>query len=255
MKYLRFQKPDTNQWSWGTIENGSMIEEFSDSYFNSSEKNGISFQLSQVKLGSPTLPTKIVAVGLNYRDHIQEFGHEVPDHPILFIKPSTAVLEPGGIILLPPQSSQVDFEGELAIVIKHTAHQITDQEAPNYILGYTCFNDVTARDFQRIDGQWTRAKSFDTFAPMGPWIVPVVDPNHLQIVTRVNGTIRQQSNTKHLVFPIYELVSYISHIMTLLPGDVIATGTPSGVGPLIPGDRVDIEIEGIGILTNLVRKA
>lgn len=255
MKYLRFQKPDTNQWSCGIIENGTMIEEFSNSYFNSSEKNGLSHQLTQVKLGSPTLPTKIVAVGLNYHDHIQEFGHEVPDHPILFIKPSTAVLEPGGTILLPTQSNQVDFEGELAVVIKQTAYQITVQAAPNYILGYTCFNDVTARDLQRIDGQWTRAKSFDTFAPIGPWITPELNPDSLQIITRVNGTIRQQSNTKHLVFPIYELVAYISQIMTLLPGDVIATGTPSGVGPLKPGDRVDIEIEGIGILTNLVRKA
>jgi 2-keto-4-pentenoate hydratase/2-oxohepta-3-ene-1,7-dioic acid hydratase in catechol pathway len=255
LKYLRFQKPDTNQWSWGIIENGTMIEEFSNSYFNSLGKNGLSHQLTQVKLGSPTLPTKIVAVGLNYHDHIQEFGHEVPDHPILFIKPSTAVLEPGGTILLPPQSNQVDFEGELAVVIKQTAYQITVQAAPNYILGYTCFNDVTARDLQRIDGQWTRAKSFDTFAPIGPWITPELNPDSLQIITRVNGTIRQQSNTKHLVFPIYELVSFISHIMTLLPGDIIATGTPSGVGPLKPGDRVDIEIEGIGILTNLVRKA
>ena len=185
-----------------------------------------------------------MAVGLNYHDHIQEFGHEVPDHPILFIKPSTAVLEPGGTILLPPQSNQVDFEGELAVVIKQTAYQITVQAVPNYILGYTCFNDVTARDLQRIDGQWTRAKSFDTFAPIGPWITPELNPDSLQIITRVNGTIRQQSNTKHLVFPIYELVSFISHIMTLLPGDIIATGTPSGVGPLKPGDRVDIEIEG-----------
>lgn len=149
----------------------------------------------------------------------------------------------------------MDFEGELAVVIKQTAYQITVQAAPNYILGYTCFNDVTARDLQRIDGQWTRAKSFDTFAPIGPWITPELNPDSLQIITRVNGTIRQQSNTKHLVFPIYELVSFISHIMTLLPGDIIATGTPSGVGPLKPGDRVDIEIEGIGILTNLVRKA
>jgi 2-keto-4-pentenoate hydratase/2-oxohepta-3-ene-1,7-dioic acid hydratase in catechol pathway len=254
MKYLRFLKPDTNQWSWGIIEKDSIIEEFSDSYFNSSEKNGFSLNLSQVKLGSPTLPSKVVAVGLNYRDHIQEFGHQVPDHPILFIKPSTAVLEPGGTILLPQQSNQVDFEGELAVVIKQTAYQITAQDAPNYILGYTCFNDVTARDLQSIDGQWTRAKSFDTFAPIGPWIVSKLNPNRLQILTRVNGTIRQQSNTKHLVFPINELVAYISQVMTLLPGDVIATGTPSGVGPLKPGDRVDVEIEGIGILTNLVRK-
>lgn len=255
LKYLRFQKPDVNQWKWGIIESGTKIEEFSDSYFYSLEKTGFSLQLNQAKLGSPTLPTKIVAVGLNYRDHIQEFGHEVPDHPILFIKPSTAVLEPGGTILLPPQSCQVDFEGELAVVIKHTAYQITASEAPDYILGYTCFNDVTARDLQRIDGQWTRAKSFDTFAPIGPWIVPDLNPDNLQIITTVNGIIRQQSNTKHLVFPIYQLVSYISHIMTLLPGDVIATGTPSGVGPLQPGDQVDIEIEGIGILNNLVRKA
>ena len=254
MKYLRFQKPDTNQWAWGIMENEPIVEELSNSYFDSLIKNGKSFDLSNIKLGLPTLPSKIVAVGLNYRDHIQEFGHQVPENPILFIKPSTTALETEGTIVLPPQSNQVDFEGELAIVIKQTAYHITVEEAPNYILGYTCFNDVTARDLQRIDGQWTRAKSFDTFAPLGPWIVPKINPNCLQIITRVNGIIRQQSNTKHLVFPIYELVSYISQIMTLLPGDVIATGTPSGVGPLYCGDRVDVEIEGIGILTNQARK-
>lgn len=253
MKYLRFQLPNTSHWNWGVVENHPIIEQLTHSYFESSIKNGQTYEISQVKLGSPVLPSKIIAVGLNYRDHIHEFGHPVPDHPILFLKPPTALIGPGDEIVLPRQSQQVDFEGELAVVIKKTAFQITREEAPGYILGYTCLNDVTARDLQKIDGQWTRAKSFDTFAPLGPWIVSGINPARLRIITRVNGIIRQQSETSQLLFSVNELVSFISRIMTLLPGDVIATGTPSGVGPLVPGDLVEVDIDEIGILTNQVK--
>ncbi len=253
MKYLRFLLPHSSQLAWGIIEKNQIIEQLTHSYFESEEKKGKTFPLSQVKLCAPTLPSKIIAVGLNYRDHIQEFGHEIPDNPILFIKPPTAVIGPEKEIILPHQSQQVDFEGELAVVIKKTARNLSPEYAPQYILGYTCFNDVTARDLQRKDGQWTRAKSFDTFAPIGPWIVTDVNPTHLHITTRVNGKKRQESDTSQLLFSVNHLVSFVSEIMTLLPGDVIATGTPSGVGPLSPGDVVEVEIEHIGILKNLVK--
>ncbi|MEI6158094.1 MAG: fumarylacetoacetate hydrolase family protein, partial [Atribacterota bacterium] len=227
--------------------------ELRESFFDSMVKTGVSFPLPRVRLCSPTFPSKIIAVGLNYRDHITEFGHEVPENPLLFIKPGTTVIGPEDTIILPPQSQHVDYEGELAVIIGKKARKITPEDAPRYILGLTCFNDVTARDLQRKDGQWTRAKSFDTFAPIGPWIVPGIDSSSLSITTRLNGQIKQRSNTSQLLFPVPTLVSFISQVMTLLPGDVIATGTPSGVGKISPGDVVEIEIQDIGILRNIVR--
>lgn len=212
-----------------------------------------SLKIDDVKLLSPCEITKAVCVGLNYGDHIEEMGDKRPDEPTLFIKPATAVIGPDDYIVIPKMSERVDYEGELAVVIKKTAKDVSEGDALDYVLGYTIANDVTARDLQSKDGQWTRAKSFDTFLPIGPWIETDVDPSNLEIKTYVNGVLKQHSNTKHLIFSVPKLVSFISHIMTLNPGDVILTGTPSGVGPLNSGDVVTIEIEGIGKLTNKVK--
>lgn len=199
-------------------------------------------------------PSKIVAVGLNYRDHAAEMKEALPDRPLLFLKPSTAVIEHGEPIIYPASTSELHYEGELAVIIKTRARHVTAADASLFILGYACANDVTARDLQRLDGQWTRAKSFDTFCPLGPRIVKDIDPGHLDITTRVNGVVKQHSNTSNLIFDVPALLSYISSVMTLLPGDVIITGTPHGVGPLQVGDEVEVEIEGIGILKNRIEK-
>jgi len=198
--------------------------------------------------------SKIIAIGLNYYDHARELKMPVPDHPIMFMKPSSAVIKNGGSIIYPRQSRNVHYEGELAIVIGKKAKNISKSAAGKYIKGYTCANDVTARDIQNIDGQWTRAKSFDTFCPLGPKVVKNIDPLNLNIHTRVNGKIKQNSNTKNMIFNVYELVSFVSSVMTLMPGDVIITGTPPGVGPMHVGNTVEVEIEGIGILKNKVVK-
>ena len=199
-------------------------------------------------------PSKIIAIGLNYYDHARELKMPVPDHPIMFMKPSSAVIKNGVSIIYPRQSKNVHYEGELAIVIGKKVRNISKSEAAKYIKGYTCANDVTARDLQNIDGQWTRAKSFDTFCPLGPRTVKNIDPMNLNISTKVNGITKQNSNTKNMIFDVYELVSFVSSVMTLMQGDVIITGTPPGVGPLSVGDTVEVEIEGIGILKNKVVK-
>ncbi|MBI2879788.1 MAG: fumarylacetoacetate hydrolase family protein [Candidatus Rokubacteria bacterium] len=208
------------------------------------------YPLKAVRLLPPCVPSKIVAVGLNYRDHAEEVGHAIPPEPIIFLKPSTALIGPGDEIVYPPITERVDYEAELAIVIRRRCRNAAAAEAPGYILGYTCLNDVTARDLQRRDGQWTRAKSFDTFSPMGPCIVTDIDPDNVEIEAYLNGERRQASNTKHFIFPVAEVVSFVSRVMTLLPGDVISTGTPSGIGPMQVGDLIEIRIEGIGSLRN-----
>jgi 2-keto-4-pentenoate hydratase/2-oxohepta-3-ene-1,7-dioic acid hydratase in catechol pathway len=197
-------------------------------------------------------PTKIIAIGLNYFDHAKELKMDIPDHPLIFLKPPTSIIGNGDVIILPPQTKELHYEGELAVIIKEKVKNVSKDEARRFIAGYTCANDVTARDLQRIDGQWTRAKSFDTFCPLGPRIVSDIDPQHLSIITRVNGTMKQNSNTINMIFGVFELVSFISEIMTLLPGDVIITGTPPGVGAIEVGDVVEVEIEGIGVLKNAV---
>ena len=209
--------------------------------------------IGDVWLLPSVLPSKIVAVGRNYRDHARERGKPIPIEPLLFLKPSTAVIGPNDSINLPEMSKKVDYEGELALVIKKKAYKLNeDTIVDDHILGYTCFNDVTARDLQDRDVQFTRAKSFDTFAAIGPCITTGIDPGALGVKTFLNGKLRQSGNTKNLIFPIPFLVRYISNIMTLLPGDVITTGTPAGVGAMNAGDRVDVQIEGIGILSNTV---
>lgn len=215
---------------------------------------GESLPLDQVKLLVPCRPSKVVAVGLNYKPHAAELKMALPDHPIIFLKPPTAVIGPGEAIVVPPGATRVDYEGELAIVIGRTARRVSVDDAPGCILGFTCFNDVTERDQQEADGQWTRAKGYDTFAPLGPWIETDLYPGELDLVTRVNGQVKQSANTRDCIFDAYELVSFISGAMTLNPGDVIATGTPSGIGPLRAGDTVEVDIEGIGKLVNPVKE-
>jgi len=197
----------------------------------------------------------VIAIGLNYRDHAKELNMPIPEYPIVFMKPPTSVIENGDDIIFPTQTQELHYEGELGIVISGQAKNVPVSEADRYIAGFTCANDVTARDLQRMDGQWTRAKSFDTFCPLGPRIVKDINPQDLSIATRVNGQVRQLSTTANMIFSVYELVAFVSGIMTLLPGDVIITGTPPGVGPLYPGDTVEIDIENIGILKNTVRSA
>jgi 2-keto-4-pentenoate hydratase/2-oxohepta-3-ene-1,7-dioic acid hydratase in catechol pathway len=211
--------------------------------------------LSDVTVLPPCVPTKVVALGVNYHSHGQEMNHTPPDEPLIFIKPATAVIGPEGKIIYPPSSQRVDYEGELGVVIKTVTRNVSKEAAKQHIFGYTCVNDVTARDLQAKDKQWTRAKSFDTFCPIGPCIETDLDPSNLALETRLNGVIKQQSRTSQLIFPVFELVSFISRVMTLLPGDVISTGTPSGIGPMQPGDTVEVTIEDIGTLRNYIVKA
>src|ERR1700722_8082180 len=207
---------------------------------------------NEVRLLAPAMLSKIVAIGLNYAAHAAEGNRELPKEPMLFIKPSTAVIGPGDEIIYPPQTTNLHYEGELAIVIGKPAKNVPIADARRYALGYTCANDVTARDLQRRDVQFTRGKGFDTFAPLGPWIVTDLDPSDLALETRVNGEVRQKSRTAQLIFNCDYLVSFISQVMTLLPGDVISTGTPAGVGPMKVGDVVEVEIERIGCLKNTI---
>ena len=208
--------------------------------------------LADVKILAPVIPSKVVCVGKNYADHAKEMGGEVPAEPVIFIKPNTTVIGEGDYIVLPPQSVNVHHEAELAIVIGALAKNVEIDRADEVIFGYTCANDVTARDLQNSDGQWTRSKSFDTFCPLGPWIETDLDPQDLAISCSVNGEIRQDGNTSDLVRSAREMVSWISHMMTLLPGDVILTGTPAGVSQIVNGDSVTVTIADIGTLTNPV---
>jgi 2-keto-4-pentenoate hydratase/2-oxohepta-3-ene-1,7-dioic acid hydratase in catechol pathway len=207
----------------------------------------------KVQLLAPVIPTKVVCVGKNYEDHAAEMGTPAPDEPLLFIKPATSVTGPDASVVYPPITNELHHEAELAVVISKVARHVKAEDAGGFILGYTAANDVTARDLQRRDGQWSRAKGFDTFCPLGPAIDTELDPlEGLSLICRVNGDIRQTGSTSDMVFGVGELIAYISQVMTLLPGDVILTGTPEGVGPIVAGDEVEVEIEGIGVLTNPV---
>ncbi|MGB9612648.1 MAG: fumarylacetoacetate hydrolase family protein [Candidatus Margulisiibacteriota bacterium] len=199
-------------------------------------------------------PSKIVAVGLNYKDHAKELKMDLPDHPVIFLKPPSSLIFDGDFIVYPSQTSELHYEAELAVVIKDRVKNLAVEETTKHILGYTCANDVTARDLQRLDGQWTRAKSFDTFCALGPKIISDIDPTRLDIRLYLNGKLKQSSNTANMIFDVYYLVSFISQIMTLEPEDVILTGTPAGVGPMEVGDLVEVEIEKIGRLANKVIK-
>ena len=214
---------------------------------------GARYPIEDIRLLAPVLPSKIVAIGRNYAEHARELGNDVPAEPLIFLKPSTAVVGPGDAIVRPVQlSERVDFEGELAIVFGRLCRDVPPARVPEVIFGYTCANDVTARDLQTKDGQWTRAKGFDTFCPLGPWIETSLDPADVQLTTTVNGEVKQDSRTSLLIHDIATLVSYVTAVMTMLPGDVLLTGTPAGIGPLVAGDSVSVSVEGIGELTNRV---
>jgi 2-keto-4-pentenoate hydratase/2-oxohepta-3-ene-1,7-dioic acid hydratase in catechol pathway len=238
--------------SWGALA-GDRVQPIGDPFEPLDvAPAGDGLPLDDVRLLAPCRPGKIVAIGLNYREHAREMGKALPAEPLLFLKPASAVVGPGAAIELPAESQQVDHEGELAVVIGRRARRVAVDEARAYILGCTCLNDVTARDLQRKDVQYTRAKGFDTFAPLGPVIATDVDPDDVWVEVRVNGQVRQRGHTGDMVFPVAELVARVSAVMTLEPGDVISTGTPPGVGPLRPGDTVDVTISGIGTLSNPV---
>jgi 2-keto-4-pentenoate hydratase/2-oxohepta-3-ene-1,7-dioic acid hydratase in catechol pathway len=208
--------------------------------------------LEMVRLVAPVRPGKIICVGRNYAEHAREQNVEVPDIPLLFLKPPSSVIGPGETVVLPPQSRQVEHEGELAVVIGQAGRWIPAEEALKHVLGFTVANDVTARDLQRRDGQWTRGKGFDTFLPLGPWIETDLDPSDVLVQTRVNGEMRQMASTREMMFPVEQLIAFISSVMTLEPGDLILTGTPAGIGSLLPGDVVEVTVEGIGSLSNPV---
>lgn len=206
-----------------------------------------------VQLLSPVIPSKVVCVGRNYEDHAAELGSDLPDEPLIFLKPATAVIGPDAAVVYPSASSNVHHEAELAVVVGRVAKNVAAEDSGRYIFGYTAANDVTARDLQKKDGQWTRAKGFDTFCPLGPVIETELDPlERLAIICRVNGEVRQAGFTSDMVFGVAEIFEYVSRVMTLLPGDVLLTGTPSGVGPVLPGDVMEVEIDGIGVLRNRV---
>jgi 2-keto-4-pentenoate hydratase/2-oxohepta-3-ene-1,7-dioic acid hydratase in catechol pathway len=251
MKLVRFAVPGNPGPVCGVVDKDEVVELEGD-LFSPLVRRKARHPLSRVALLPPCRPTKVVAVGLNYADHARELGFPIPDEPVIFLKPSTTIVGPGDAIVYPLASSQVDFEAELGVVIKDRINSITPGEAYGHILGYTCANDVTARDLQKKDGQWTRAKSFDTFCPMGPWIETDLDPGDLLVESYLNGERKQSSRTSQLIFKVDHLVSFISGIMTLHPGDLIITGTPGGIGPMQPGDEIEVRIEGIGSLKNTV---
>lgn len=256
MKICRFLH--NNKIKFGAIQDESIYEFDAGDIFSCEENNlkPDSLSKSEVKHLSPVVPSKIVCIGRNYSAHAAELGNEVPKEPLLFLKAPSAIITDEDPILIPPQSAQVEHEGELAIIIKKTCKNLTEKDNPfEFIRGYTCLNDVTARDLQRRDIQFTRAKSFDTFCPIGAFVETELDATDLQIKTSVNGIVKQAGRTSQMVFPVDYLVRYISNQMTLCPGDVIATGTPSGVSKLSPGDVCKVEIEGIGSLSNPVKSA
>ena len=251
MKIIRFSLG--KKTSYGILDDET-IRVIRGNPFNNLRYSGITCNLSDVKLLAPCVPSKIVCLGVNYRSHAGELNSQIPQSPLLFLKPPSAIIGPEDKIIYPEMSQRVDYEGELGAVIKKKASRVSPQQALDYVLGYTCFNDVTARDLQRPDGQWTRAKGFDTFAPFGPCIETEIDPTNVPLETYLNGQLKQKSNTTELIFSIKEVISFISRVMTLLPGDVIATGTPGGIGPMNPGDTIEIKIAQIGVLRNYVVK-
>lgn len=227
-------------------------KEIAEHPFGTPTFTGRSWPLADVRLLAPILASKVIAIGKNYAAHVAEMGGEAPKDPVIFIKPNTSIVGPGAPIVLPPSSDEVHFEGELAIVIGRPCKDVPASKAYEVVLGYTVANDVSARDHQKHDGQWTRAKGHDTFCPLGPWIETSLDPTDLEIKTEVDGVVKQQSRTSLLLHDIPKIIEWVSAVMTLLPGDVILTGTPEGVGPITDGDSVSITVEGIGTLTNPV---
>jgi 2-keto-4-pentenoate hydratase/2-oxohepta-3-ene-1,7-dioic acid hydratase in catechol pathway len=265
MRIARFVHPASSKVAsgvaWGTVEgppgadrDSLTVAAIEGHPFETITFTGERWSLSDVTLLAPILPSKVVAVGKNYLDHVQEMGDDVaPEAPVLFIKPSTSVVGDGDYIRLPPDSEMVHHEAELAAIIGRPARDVSPEEALSHVFGYTVANDVSARDQQASDIQWARAKGHDSFCPLGPWIETVLDPSDLRLTAHVNGELRQDSRTSLMIHSLPKLISYMSSVMTLLPGDVIITGTPAGVGQIVAGDTVSITVEGIGTLTNPVR--
>ncbi|MCK8610180.1 fumarylacetoacetate hydrolase family protein [Agromyces sp. C10] len=256
MKVARFSHGESISFGIVDEEEHELVVLKADPMFAGYDPTGERVPLAEAKLLAPVIPrSKVVAVGKNYHDHAAEMGGEAPTEPLLFLKPNTAVIGPGDSIVLPPESSQVEFEGELAVVIGRIARRVSEADAASVVFGYTIANDVTARDLQRSDGQWTRAKGFDTFCPLGPVIDTDLDLERGTIETSVNGERRQEARLADMVHSIPAIIAYASNVFTLLPGDVILTGTPAGVGPITTGDTVEVSISGLGSLANPVRSA
>jgi 2-keto-4-pentenoate hydratase/2-oxohepta-3-ene-1,7-dioic acid hydratase in catechol pathway len=252
MRFVRFSVGDrAPQYGWMFQDKVGGVE---GNIFGEYRRLEAGMPLDRVHLQAPVIPGKIIAVGRNYVEHAKEQNVEVPDLPLIFLKPPSSVIGPGEKIILPPQSQRVEHEGELAVVIGKAGRWIPAEQAMAHIFGYTCANDVTARDLQRRDGQWTRGKGFDTFCPLGPWIETDLDPTDTLVACRVNGEMRQMASTREMVFTIPQLIAFISSVMTLQPGDIILTGTPAGISPLSEGDTVAVSVEGIGELSNPVGK-
>jgi len=263
MKYCRFHLD--NQPHYGLVESVGGQEQITRIFLKPPQNAGGDLEdvptrrmehlaLAEAELLAPVCPSKIVCVGRNYREHAAELGNEVPTEPLIFLKPPSSLLAPGAQVRRPRIAERVDHEGELGVVIAKKCYQLADDEDVRpYVLGYTCVNDVTARDLQKKDGQWTRAKGFDTFCPVGPLVTNEIDPwAGIAVETRVNGVVRQQGNTRDFIFPVDVVIRYISQVMTLLPGDLIPTGTPQGVGPVLAGETMEVMVEGIGTLSNPV---
>jgi 2-keto-4-pentenoate hydratase/2-oxohepta-3-ene-1,7-dioic acid hydratase in catechol pathway len=254
VKIARFSHHDSIRF--GIVDDTDLVVLSGDPLFAGLETTGERVPLSQAALLAPVIPrSKIVCVGRNYNDHAAEFGNEAPTEPMLFLKPNTAVIGPGDAIVRPPQSQRTDFEGELAVVIGRVGKNVPVERALDHVFGYTIANDVTARDLQRSDGQWARAKGFDTFCPLGPAIETEFDLDGARLTSRLNGTITQDAPLTDMVHSVADIIAYASAAFTLLPGDVILTGTPAGVGPFEAGDQIEIEITGLGTLRNSVRNA
>ena len=252
MRIIRYNTQDGKKPKYGWLLNDK-VGEIGGNVFGRYQRKEAETPLADVRLLAPSEPSKIICVGRNYVEHAKELGNEVPKVPLIFMKPPSSVINPNDTIILPPQSTQVEHEGELIAVIGKRGRHITAENAKKHILGYTIGNDVTARDLQKSDGQWTRAKGFDTFCPFGPWIDTEFDPADSVVTCRVNGQMRQMASTRDLVFNVGVLIAYISSVMTLDSGDLIFTGTPAGVGELKNGDEVVVEIEGLGALKNSVK--
>jgi 2-keto-4-pentenoate hydratase/2-oxohepta-3-ene-1,7-dioic acid hydratase in catechol pathway len=257
MKYCRFRQGAAHRH--GRVEDGLVFPlpqpPWEPARSDAGAAPAVALRLNELDLTVPSEASKVVAVGLNYRNHAAEMGKELPQEPLIFLKPSSSLNGHGHAILLPSDSTEVHYEAELAVVIGQRLHRASEAEASRGIFGLTCFNDVTARDIQRREVQFTRAKSYDTFSCVGPWVETELSPADLRVLCRVNGQVRQDSRTSDMIFSVARVLSFISKIMTLLPGDVVTTGTPAGVGPLRAGDQVEVEIEGIGTLSNSVERA
>lgn len=249
MKLIRFERAGAPAWG---IVKGDTVRTLSHAPYRGIAYDGGLLPLADCRLLAPCEPTKIVCVGKNYYDHAMEMGEGVPDHPVLFLKGPNTLNRPEGTVHAPEFVQRLDYEGELAFVIKRRAKNVKEKDFADYILGYTCLNDITARDIQKSDGQWSRGKGMDGFAPVGPWVCTGIDPSDLKLETRHNGKTVQSSRTSLFMTKISALMEYITAAMTLEPGDVVTTGTPAGIGGMVPGDTVEVEIEGIGILRNYI---